>query len=270
MSLKIRIYQRQFQPHANKPTQALMEGLKRHGVTSEWEHQTHYRPCDLAVIWGVRFPHIIQGQKDCGGDYLVIERGYFADRMTYCSLGFNGLNGYAEFLAENSPPDRWEKHGVEVKPWKVDGEYILLMGQVRGDQSVKDMDTRIWYEKAMSQIKAITDMPVYFRPHPQARQFEGLMDCAGYKTGTLEEAFEGAACAVTFNSNSGVDAVLNGVPVIAMDRGAMAWDMAQHEIILEHYLPDRTQWLYDLAYKQWTLEEISNGEAWAHLKRKYT
>jgi len=269
MSLSIKVYQRTFQPHANKFIKAFIDGLKRHGMKAEWLHESNYKPSDLAVIWGVRFPHIIKGQKDCGGDYLVMERGYFRDRLKYCSLGYNGLNGNAEFLAENSPPDRWEKHGVEVKPWKTDGEYILLLGQVRGDQSVKHLDIRDWYREVVTEVKRQTDMPIYFRPHPQARQFDGIMQVEGYKTGTLEEAFEGAARAITFNSNSGVDAILNGVPLIAMDRGSMAWEVAQNEIEMEHVLFDRTQWLNDLAYKQWTLEEIARGKAWTHLKRKY-
>jgi hypothetical protein len=58
--------------------------------------------------------------------------------------------------------------------------------------------------------------------------------------------------------------------VIAIDRGSMAWDMARHEITLKRITPNRDQWLYDLAYKQWTLEEIAAGEAWEHLKKRYT
>ena len=30
------------------------------------------------------------------------------------------------------------------------------------------------------------------------------------------------------------------------------------------------QWLYDMAYTQWTLAEIANGTAWEHLKQGYT
>jgi len=281
MSLDIKIYQRKFQPHAGKAIQALLDGFKRHGVKAEWMYQGYYKPSDLAVIWGVRFPNIIQGQKEHSGDYLVLERGYFKDRMNYFSLGYNGLNGRAEFHAENSPPDRWEKHGVEVKPWKTDGKYILLMGQVSGDQSLQGINLRIWYQEVIDKVKTLTDMPIFFRPHPLARQQEIGLDCDRYERGPLIESLQDAYLVITFNSNTGVDAVLNGIPAIAMDRGSMAWDMAQHGIIrdrpdrtewsynLERITPDRTQWLYDLGYKQWLPEEIASGEAWAHLKRRY-
>ena len=269
MNLDIKIYQRPFQPHAGKAIQALLDGFKRHGEKAEWMHQSKYRPSDLAVIWGVRFPNIIQGQKEHGGDYLVLERGYFRDRMNYFSLGYNGLNGRAEFHAENSPPDRWQKHGVEIKPWKTDGKYILLMGQISGDQSLRAINVSNWYKEVIAKVRTLTDMPIFFRPHPGARQQETGLDCDRYERGTLEEAFGDAYCAITYNSNTGVDAAINGIPIIAIDKGAMGWDMAQHEISLDRITPDRTQWLYDLGYKQWTPKEIANGEAWEHLKKRY-
>lgn len=269
MSLKINIYQRTFQPHANKFIKCFIDGLKRHGVKSEWLHESKYKQSDLAVIWGVRFPHIIKGQKECDGDFLVMERGYFRNRLRYCSLGFNGLNGYANFHSENSPGDRWSKHGVQVKPWKDTGDYILLMGQIGGDQSVKHCNILKWYQKVISEIKEITDIPIWFRPHPNGRKNYDLTGLAGYKLGKLEEDLERALKVVTFNSNSGVDAVINGVPVIAMDRGSMVYEVAQNDIRIENELFDRTQWLNDLAYKQWTMKEIAKGEAWEHLKRRY-
>lgn len=269
MSLDIRVYQRNFQPHANKYIKAFIDGLKRHGLKARWESVMQYEPCDLAVIWGIRHPDIINGQTGNDLDYLVMERGYFGDRMRFCSLGYNGLNGHADFLADKMPSDRWEKHGVEVKPWRTEeGEYWLLMGQVAGDQSVKGVDLEGWYGDIVEDIRYVTDLPVFFRPHPQSRQNDGPV-CDGYKTGGLSETLQDAHCVVTYNSNSGVDAALAGVPVIAVNEGAMAWDVSMHEITGEQYLPVRTQWLNDLAYKQWLLEEIASGEAWEHLKRRY-
>jgi len=271
MSLDIKIYQRAFQRHATTYIKAFIQGLQRHGIDAAWKNDQDYSPCDLAVIWGHRHPHIIAGQKESGKDYLVMERGYFGDRMKYCSLGYNGLNGRAEFHAENSSPDRWEKHAVDIEPWKIDGKYILLMGQVSGDQSLQGINIRNWYREVIEKIRNLTNMPVFFRPHPVARRQEINLDCDRYERGTLAESFQDAYLAITFSSNSGVDAVINGIPTIAMDRGSMTWDygMARHEISLERYTPNRTQWLYDLAYKQWTIDEMARGEAWEHLRQRY-
>ena len=101
-----------------------------------------------------------------------------------------------------------------------------------------------------------------FRPHPRYPQqfvkFNRL-------NGSLSEALGLAKMVVTYNSNSGVDAVLAGVPTVTYDEGAMAWDVTSHNV---GYLvtPERNEWCYRMAYTQWSPEEISNGEAWEHLK----
>jgi hypothetical protein len=269
MSFSVRLYTRDLQHHARNWIVAFQEGLKKHGFKDvKWLNSNNYKPCDLAVIWGARHPNIIEGQRIHYGDYLILERGYFRDRKAFASCGYNGLNGYADFLAEDSPPDRWEKHGIQIAPWKTDGYYILLMGQVNGDQSLRNSNISIWYQKTINEIREITEMPIYYKPHPLSRQ-QAIHNVDGFMNGSLEDAFKGAYMAVTFCSNSGVDAILNGISLIAMNQGSMAWSMARNEITMRRYFPDRTQWLYDLAYKQWTLEEYENGTAWEHLKKKY-
>ena len=49
----------------------------------------------------------------------------------------------------------------------------------------------------------------------------------------------------------------------------MAWPIAHHKLSqIENlnYNIDRTQWCNEVAYTQWTAEEDSNGDSWAHLK----
>jgi hypothetical protein len=72
---------------------------------------------------------------------------------------------------------------------------------------------------------------------------------------------------VTFNSNSGVEAALAGVPVFAFDEGSMVWEIANKtfDAIDNPQRPDRTQWLADLSYAQWTPREMREGKAWRHL-----
>ena len=70
-----------------------------------------------------------------------------------------------------------------------------------------------------------------------------------------------------FRSNSGVEALLEGIPVFAFDDGSMAWSVCNRSLtdIESPSLPDRTQWLNDLSYAQWTLGEMKEGLAWRHL-----
>jgi hypothetical protein len=85
----------------------------------------------------------------------------------------------------------------------------------------------------------------------------------------LTEDLKDAHCVVTWNSNSAVEAAILGKPVFAFDEGSMAWEIANKTLLdvdTPNY-PDRKQWAHNLAYSQWTLSEIGNGEAWRHLTK---
>jgi hypothetical protein len=248
------------QPWAISWENALMEGMRGHGMAVERRPIHDIVDADLAIIWGHGKPDIIAHQRANGADYLVMERGYLGDRMKFTSLGFNGLNGRATFGPTGNPSDRWEKHGFKMQPWKHDGGYVLIMGQVPGDQSIRHLNIRDVLSAIVSELGTRT---VYYRPHPLAHE---TWAPAPVYYGTLAEALSGASQVITVNSNSAVDAVLAGVPTVTLDRGSMAWPVTSHSIWSPLCYTDREQWAYDMAYCQWTLDEMRSGDAWAHIK----
>lgn len=257
--------------HQTRHLKLFESGLKAHGVPANILHSDHPRKCDLAVLWGVHSQNIIDYQKKSGGDYLVMERGYFGDRFKMTSIGYGGLNGRADFLNEDRLEDRWLKHGVVYSDWKKDGDYILLMGQVMGDASLKGADFLRWIRTMFYELNFIYDKPIVCRPHPQdkAGRQSPCREFPRISKQSLGEDLKRAFCVVTFNSNSGVDAVLAGVPVIAWDRGSMVWPIATHNLKDPLFRGDRLQWAKNIAYCQWTESEIKKGLAWDHLKQKY-
>lgn len=255
-------------PQARTQSEAFAAGLRAHGVEPEFRDRRSYELCDLAVMWAHKSPQIIAGQRGAGRDYLVLELAYFGDRRNkFVSLGYNGLNGHAEFYNRDCPGDRWAQHGVPVAPWKQGGDYVLLMGQIPTDASLATCPGYDHWLKSAVQAARVYGLPVRFRPHPRGPVIRDAP--APIMGGELDAALRGAALVIAWNSNSLVDAVLAGVPVIACDRGSMAWPVAAHEIGAEPIRPDRTQWLHDLAYTQWTLDEIASGLAWGHLRQRY-
>ena len=62
-----------------------------------------------------------------------------------------------------------------------------------------------------------------------------------------------------YNSNSSVDAVINGVPCITFDEGSMAYEVTGHKVC-DRIKPDREEWLKALSNTQWTPDEIKNGD----------
>ncbi len=245
----------------------LAEGMKKHGETVFYAEAWNPIDCDLAVVWGHRLSRmgwIRENQLLAGRRYLVMERGYFADRMEWTSLGYDGLNGRADFCNSGNGPKRWNPHKELMRPWKAGGEHILLIGQVDGDASIENFNIGAWYERTVKQIRRITGMPIHFRPHPLTKQTIHIPG-ADTVSGTLAACFRNTYCAVTWNSNTAVDATLAGVPCITMDAGSMAYDVTSHTLD-KVITPSRQKWANELAWCQWTEKEIANGDAWDHLK----
>jgi len=240
---------------------------------------TKYEPSDVAVVFGVEKGavafskhrgNINRWQKAQKKQIVVMETGYIKrgqDEDSYYAAGFNDINGNADFRNYKVPSDRWEKLGVEMKPWSRRGDYILLCGQVPWDASVQHTDHIGWLSHMVSDIRKFSDREIIFRPHPLGPKYNLLHTTRS--NASLDEDLSGAFCCVTFNSNAGVDAVLHGIPVFAFDRGSMVDGVANRNVIFieDPKMPDRTDWANSIAYAQWTLDEMREGQTWAHLFR---
>lgn len=251
---------------------AFANGLRRHG----WSVDMMPAPggaCDLLVLWSVHRQDAIRHQIRDGGQVCIIERGYLGDRFEWSSVSFGGgLNGRAEFHGVRNDPARFDRHfGHLMQPWRAKEGYALLIGQVPGDMSLASVGGNLdgWYADTATDLAA-QGFDVRFRPHPVAIQRGKRSVCPGGAKligGTLDEALSGAALVVTFNSNTAVESVLAGVPTVAMDLGSMAWPVTTHSLETEPQMPDRMTWAAELAWKQWTLNEMASGECWGHVGR---
>ena len=248
--------------HQNQHAEALEQGLRALGISSKRFFQSVGVYTPTVACWGWRVGSVL---RHAGADVLVMERGYLGDRFKWTSLCWNGLNGHGTFPP--SPDDGGERfrthHGHLMKPWREGGEYVLLVGQVPGDASLKGRDLRPWYAECARRAAKRFGMPVMFRAHPLAHRRGGVFVVPGTKMqhGSLGEAFAGAAAVISYNSNTTVEAVLAGIPTVCIDRGSMAFEMCSHDIDAPLVRPDRERWAHDLAWKQWTIDEIRSGAA---------
>ncbi|MCA9129207.1 MAG: hypothetical protein KDB22_19100 [Planctomycetales bacterium] len=259
---------------------AFAEGLQLRGVNYQINSlEEGYRPCDVVVTFGIpklRTPrgraiqHVLRKHKDCSAaaKNIVIELG-FVHRDRYFMVGWGGLNGRADFRNDGCSSDRWNQLGVEPAPWRVTGDHIVLCGQVPWDASVQHRNHAQWCRETAIELRKYSDRPIVFRPHPLQPD---AIDMAGTPVqvsnkASLREDLDNAWAVVTFNSNAGVEATLAGIPAFVADRGAMGYKILNRNLALieSPNLPDRTQWLYDLAYTQWTLDELARGETIDHL-----
>ena len=260
--MKIGVFTRGKESHSYKYEKAFRDGLIEHGHDVTFYDWTD-RPetIDMAVIWGINNEALIEHLKHLEIDYVVIERGYIGDREKWTACGFNGLNGHADFCNKNSDDKRLH-YVLECKmPIATGiGGYNLIMGQVPSDASVRHIGFEKWLDKVYQDLLSNRHyLPVFYRPHPL--ELEPYIP-RGLEVieGSLESAIDDAETVYTLNSNSGVDATLRGIPVSASDKGSMVYGVT---------LDDRDQWLKNMSYTQWTIEEMVSGETWNHLKKRY-
>lgn len=235
----------------------------------------NYEPSDIAVVFGTykknipvsfRRGHVVHSQKLANKDTIILETGYLnrgSQKNNHYAAGWNGLNGRADFKNKNSPADRSDRFRDLMRPWRTKGEHILICGQVPWDASVDHIDFVEWTQTTTDMIQRATTRPIKYRSHPLGKTPTpgGAERSHNYY---LEDDLENCWCCVTFNSNSGVEAALKGIPVVAMDEGSMVMPIANSlQEINNPRMPDRQQWLNDLCYAQWLPSEME--KAWKHL-----
>ena len=234
-----------------------------------------YSSCEICVTFGVPKKYGHRGElvkkifDEHKGRHLVIEKGYIK-RDVYYAIGWDGLNGRANFNNKNSPTNRWDQlnlSGFKTVAYNTSSR-IIVCGQVPWDASVQHINFTEWCIKIIEVLKDCGD--VVFRPHPLDHGSVKIPDVNISTISSFRDDLLNAKACITFNSNCGVEAFIEGVPVFSFDKGSMVWDVSSHDLnrLNSPYNPDivkKFQWGYDIAYTQWTKEEMREGLPHKHL-----
>ena len=259
--------------------QAFAEGCTQLGLKTLLQGNQQLAPTKLAVILGwvgqsIKGPHI-QLRKDVianqkvmsidGSCFKFADPGSIFLRYSLDGVYYN-TNEYAN---KNSGPEKWnqisQRLGLELRPWRVVGDHILVCGQRDGGWSMKGTDMNQWVLDAVKQIRTTTARPIVIRPHPKnpidPNLFRGIPNLKFSRATTLQQDLHNAWASVFFNSSSCVASVLAGVPVFASDPDCVAWQVANHNLaqIEKPLTPLREQWLWDLSAAHWTDDESRAG-----------
>ena len=259
----------------SKPVfEAFEHSLKQAGHTIS-ESNMH---ADVAVIWSVLFHGRMTGNKPVwdyytktGRKVIVLEVGGIK-RGTTWKVGLNGINRDAYFGSDmGHDSSRADSLDLKIKPWRKDGEYILICGQHEKSLQWRDMPRMSqWIMDTIETIQRYSDRPIIFRPHPRCKldaiehQYRNVYRQEPRKiTGTYDDfdmQFDNVFATVSYSSNPGCHSVIQGVPSF-VGPSSLAYDVAGHNLELINYpqTPDRTKWLNNYAWTEYTVEEIAAG-----------
>lgn len=245
---------------------ALRQGFRRHDIKTRLYRPGRPLDADVHVFWGWHEPAMFDRLAQSEGQHaLILERGFLPPRRGWASLAFDGLNNHGRYGPAGDNGVRFEQHfGHLWREWQHrDTGRVLLIGQVPGDISLNGVQVDEWAAERAARLHAMGRQVIY-RPHPL-----GFTECPAHAVASADSLAEDMAavdCVITYSSNTGIEAVLAGVPIIVESDVSMAWPMGGHDIEASIVRPDRGVWAHDLAWKQWQRHELADGTAWDHVR----
>jgi hypothetical protein len=252
---------------------AFARGAKSLGYDVAWNDPNS----DVDVIWSVLWSGRMAANKAIWERNLaqskptvVLEVGGIK-RGTTWKVGLNGINRDAYFGDMGNDRSRASLLGLELKPWRTDGKYILIAGQHEQSEQWRNQPRMSrWVMETIENIQAHTDRPILFRPHPRCRlpaiehQYKNVYrQDPRQLPGTYDDfdmKFDNIYCTVSWTSNPGIHSVLNGIPAYT-STSSLAWDVSIKSLINldKPPTPDRQKWLNDYAWTEFTVDEIASG-----------
>lgn len=229
---------------------------------------------DIALFYG-----LAEGLRRVLDDYVSADRkavyidlGYWGRRKKSRYDGFhkmsvNGRHPTAYFQKRIHPADRFERLGVPILPWRESGRHIIVAGMSGKGAYAEGHAPEQWERETIARLRQLTRRPIVYRPKPNYLTARPIPGSIFQRDVPLEEALIGAHAVVCHHSNVAVDAILAGVPAFCAKGVAMPMCAPDLSMIEHPAMPDgREQWAADLAYTQWSVEEMKLGRAWSYLR----
>jgi hypothetical protein len=241
---------------------AMAEGIRRCGdkalVVDARRSRTVLPAGDVAVMYGYKRNALLRRYPQ----WLYADLGYWrrGDAHRICANDWSPH----QRMGRNMSHHRFDSLGIHTKPWRTAGTEILIAGSSRKACTDQGLGYMEWEERIAKQL-ANCGRPLMYRPKPkdpERRRIAGI----GYDERPLQESLASAYAVVTHHSNVAVDALLAGVPVHCETGVAAAFSVPLAQIANAPLLAGREQFLSDVAWLEWTTEEIRAGECWRYAR----
>lgn len=260
--------------HMRQPftkTIAMADAIKRgaavHGDSVKAiEGYTGVRDVDGLILFGIGGHSRLIWDAYEGKQRILIDKGY--TRMPYYRVAINDFQPLAYMERVQRPNDRLSKLGIRFKKYDKLGNAILFDGASNKYCLWVGLGDWVeWGQSVVDRIRQYTDRPILYRPRPSNNEPPKIKG-ARLSVGPLINDLGCSAVVVSYGGNIGWDAAIAGVPHFAIgDSIARPISETDWNMLDDPLIPDRRNaWASNVAYCQWTLEELASGEAWGYIK----
>ena len=275
-------------------------GVNACGDNGIAHRQMNAIPCDVALIQGFvhndgkDLPHLrlrkaaIDLQKNTNKKSLIVDSNLFlyadpGNTKTYLRYSFDGVFPTTGFYFDKDiDPLRWQKISrnlnLSLKPYRTDGNHILICLQRNGGWSMKGFNVIDWMNQTINQIRLYSKKrPIVVRAHPGDKKIKSILkvnhkNVVVSTNEKLVDDFRNCWATVVYNSSPSVASLIEGIPTFITDPNpeySQTYGLANTNLnkLENPEMPDRQQWIERLAMCHWNFEELRSGEAWQFFRR---
>lgn len=266
--MKFKIYREYGALNSPPIFNAVEKGLKKIGFFSVDTGE------DISVVWSALWhgrmasnQRIFHYQRSKNNDVLIIEVGNLKRNHTW-RICLNNINRQGTFAnnrdLDHSRPAKLKLKLLDLK--KTNNPDILIATQHGKSLQWQNMPSmEQWLDQTVAQIRKYTDRKIKIRPHPRFPIRPTIANCVIETPCKIPGTYDDYDinydyhCVINHNSGPGVQAVIQGNPVI-VDTTSLAYEVScAMENIENLSIPDRTDWFVKLSHTEWTVDEISSG-----------
>lgn len=256
---------------------AMFQGIHRHVRTVQKLSSLSYvgRPQhDIALFYGLSegLSRVLNDYVNAGRTAVYIDLGYWGRRKKtrydgFHKLSVNGRHPTDYFQNHPHPDDRFRHFDLPIRPWRESGKHIIVAGMSGKGSLAEGFAPEQWERQAVAKLRSFTRRPIIYRPKPNYVSARPIPGTIFQRDVPLDEALAGAHAVVCHHSNVAIDAIISGVPAFCVKGAALPMAAEDLCMIENPFMPEgREQWAADLAYTQYSIEEMMRGMAWAYLR----
>jgi hypothetical protein len=279
------------------------EGAAKCGDSASITHSQTYETCDVGAIIGNAFDAnpskvvlahykvrkmVMEMQQQRNRYWLSIDSNVFIYKdkenpHKYLRYSFNGVFPKTGIYCNDAPgEENWNNmrrdYNMDLKPWRTTGNHILVCLQRPMGWSMRGQDLMAWLKRTLKQIRENSNRPIVLRWHPgdwkAFPQYQSTLNKFGVTVSPqdrhITEDLKNCWALVCHNSTPSAVAPIEGIPAFITDDPSYSQggNIANTDFsILENpNLPDREQWIRQLAQCHWSFEDLRSGRCWAHMR----
>lgn len=236
---------------------------------------------DVGAVFGLkgRSREVMDAYRAAGRHTIIFDKALIRVQHAahkHLRVCIDGDSPLLYLMRKPRPPSRWEalKLPLAKRRKSTRGDDIILALSSQKYCTFHGLGDATEYARGIvRECRRLTSRPIVYRPKPSWHEFKPVKGTRLSRPPEyLPSLLERGHVLVTHGSSAAIDAIIGGVPAITLGECAASPVAGKSlDAVDAPPFPDeeaRLEWLINLAWCQWSVDELKSGAAWAFLRRE--